>query len=73
MEDAIRVCERAVQINPSLAQSHTHLGTMRCFIFLKKRVADAYKDSNRVQEAIVHYQRALELEPNVLFSFYFLL
>jgi len=50
-EQALVALERAVQINPSLAESHTNLGN----IYLKKE---------RIEDAIYEYHAALEINPN---------
>jgi len=51
LDYALLALERAVQINPSLAESHTNLGN----IYLKK---------GRIREAIYEYEAALDINPN---------
>ena len=50
-EQALAALERAVQINPSLAESRTNLGN----IYLKK---------GQIKDAIYEYQAALEINPS---------
>ncbi|MHC4132876.1 MAG: tetratricopeptide repeat protein [Planctomycetota bacterium] len=51
LEYALLALERAVQINPSLAESRTNLGN----IYLKK---------GRIRDAIYEYEAALDINPN---------
>jgi tetratricopeptide (TPR) repeat protein len=50
-ESALLALERAVEINPSLAESHTNLGN----IYLKK---------GRIKDAIYEYRAALQIKPD---------
>ncbi len=50
-EQALLALERAVEINPSLAESHTNLGN----IYLKK---------GRIEDAIYEYEAALKIKPD---------
>ncbi len=51
IEQALLALERAVEINPSLAESHVNLGN----IYLKK---------DRIEDAIYEYEAALEINPS---------
>ncbi len=50
-EQAMLALERAVEINPSLAESHINLGNI-------------YLGKDRIREAIEEYEEALEIKPN---------
>ena len=50
-ESALLALERAVQINPSLAESRINLG-------------NAYLNTGRIKDAIYEYQTALKINPN---------
>ncbi|MHC4293354.1 MAG: tetratricopeptide repeat protein [Planctomycetota bacterium] len=57
LEYALLALERAVQINPSLAESRTNLGN----IYLKK---------GRIRDAIYEYEAALAINPNEALIYY---
>ena len=52
LDDAIAQYEKALRLNPDLAETHTNLG-------------NALKDEGRTKEAITQYEAALRLQPDL--------